>query len=186
MMILLLIGTILLAVSHSPLWLIASILLVILKVLTHIYYGGTPWRKVFFRIRKMYDIELAKAAAKNPRLTSSRAEWLNFLKRYYKVIYPSLGDDEIQQRFEQFEESITNFSDRSGIKDILQKKFSDVGESTIHRLTEAIESDLTHIDNRLAILKTFVLADIIGRETDCQNRMEFLYTAFVDYKYIDI
>ena len=66
MIVLLLIGTILLAILHSPFWLIATVILVILKILTHRYYAGTPWRKVFFRIRTIYDIENAKAAAQDP------------------------------------------------------------------------------------------------------------------------
>jgi len=150
------------------------------------YYNGSPWRKVFFRIRKIYDIENAKFAARNPGFTSSRAEWLKFLKGFYRVIYPSLEDDEIQNRFNQFEKDITNFSDYDGIKNIFEKNFPQVDESKIHRLIDAVKNDQTHLDNRLGVLKTFVLADIIGRETDCQNRLEFLYTAFVDYKTLNL
>lgn len=185
MIVLLLIGTIFLAIFHSPFWLIATAVLAIFQIQRYRYYAGTPWRRAFFRLRRIYDVENAKAHAEDPELTSSRMKWLGFLTRFYKVVYHRLQDDEIQQRFDQIEKCITNFSDHDGIENVLRRKFSKADEQRIHRVLDAFKSEMTHIDNRLAMLKIFVMADIIGRETNNQGRLEFLYTVLAEPKTIN-
>ena len=51
---------------------------------------------------------------------------------------------------------------------------------------ETFERVLNHPDNRSAILKIFVFADLIGRETNDRNRLEFLYTALAEPKTINL
>ena len=71
----------------------------------------------------MYDIELAKAVAEDPKLTSNVMSYLTFLKRFYSVIYTQLSDYEIDQRFAQIMGFVASSSDLDGVKNIFQREF---------------------------------------------------------------
>ena len=162
------------------------VIVVAVAMQRHSYYAGSPWRKVLFRIRTIYDIEHAKASARDPALISSREKWLGFLRRFYRVVYPGLSEDEVRERFDQIEQSMSAFSDRDAIESIIRMKFPQVDEARLSRLLQTFNNDLNHPDNELAILKIFVLADIIGRETDQENRHQFLWTAVAERKSINL
>lgn len=163
-----------------------GVVLLVFVFLRHQYYAGTPWRRAFFRVRRIYDITHAKATARDDGLVSSQVKWLAFLREFYKTVCPALSEGQVQQQFDQIEGCIAAFSDRHELMSIIRQKFPHADEARVNRVMETFERVLNHPDNRSAILKIFVFADLIGRETNDRNRLEFLYTALAEPKTINL
>ncbi len=136
--------------------------------------------KTFSPIRKIFIAETLKAAAQNQNILSSPADYINFLKDFYQVVYPLLTESVIKERFENIEKCIANFTDREGLASIMRKEFPRADAQRIYKALNAYENDLSHHNNRLAMLKIYTIADIIERKTNNRNRLEFLYTAISD------
>ena len=180
------IASIVLSIIYNPWWFVSTILLGIILIFKYRYYLGSPWRRLFFQIRKTYIVENAKARANDPSFTSSKDTFVNFLSNFYKKVLPNLTNNEIQEIMHEIEERVDSFSDRTNMSILLKKKYPNIDEIKLQKVLGSFEHDIKHPDNRLAILKIFTIADIIQKQSNEENKIEFLYTALAEPKTINL
>jgi len=170
----------------NMLWLILTGLAIVFLYFHNKFYRSTPWRKAYFPMRNAYTSFSAKTAATNPNFASSYSDYSTYLKKFYSTIFPGLSTDEIEVRFHDIEENITNFADAPAITNYVKHLFpSQTEDHAIAKFVSAFRDDVCHPDNALPILRAYTFADIIGRKTDPQNRLEFLVQVITKPKEIN-
>ncbi len=171
---------------NNMLWLIITGPTIIYLYFHNKFYRSTPWRKVYFPVRNAYASFSAKTAATDPNFANSYSDYSTYLKKFYSTIFPGLSTDEIENRFHNIEESISNFADAPAITNYVKHLFPPQTEDrAISKFVSAFRDDVCHPDNSLAILRAYTFADIIGRKTDPQNRLDFLFKVITEPKEIN-